>query len=617
MVQELSMEGNAIAFSTDGRLLAIASGDTLRLTEPLVRGEGLRFEAGFAVDDVAFTPEGNLLAAGPENFAIWDPQSGELIAEQSLAATRATRISHGGDRVLAFVYPTTVDIYETTQGFYLDSIDVPPADGNPLLAVSPDLSEFAFFLYVPTEYQLQFRDLLTGASLRGFAPNLDRAVAAYSSDGRILALAGPGGLLLVSPIANNVLAEERGVGRASAVAVTADGTLVAVGIENGVVRLWGAISPPTPTPLPTSTLLPPILQSISLNAAPSVSVALPLDLRTPSSTTVSSLQVLERLHVAPGAAFQAYPDSSRAIISTRLLEPIPGIPLLGDAGCADQVTLHQVLDLASGATSSTLQVTGWPAVWDRRGERLVTACQSAGGTRFQVFDTQGLEVGHLDVAASDYDGGGFQVSDGAQRIASQPREGRGPALYVWSVEEGVRLLEVRGGRGMVLSSDGRSVFVFEGWNVDVFTENDRHFFYDHVGGWPYVLRLEVPSGAPSWLQTQAVAQGSAPRFIVEGPSAMLALGPVAGLWDLEEEEGFVPSSPPMVGAAAFSPDGLLVVFSQEYGNGIVLYFYTADGRHRATLAVDGARGNTVGFCLEGRALWVGSSETVFLGLPGS
>jgi hypothetical protein len=318
-----------------------------------------------------------------------------------------------------------------------------------------------------------------------------------------------------------------------------------------------------------------------------------------------------------GGAFRAVANSTRAILTTRLTAPLADLALVGDQGCDDEISLHQVLDLATGTTLASFQVTGWPQVWDRPGERLVAACRTSEGTRFQVVDANGTEVASLAVGPSDYDGGGFQISDGAGRIAFQPREGRGPALVVWSLEEGTSLLEIRGGRGMVLSGDGRSVFVFEGWDVDVFLRDGRHFFYDHRGGWPYILRLEVPSGAPSWLQTRGVAHNvRIPTFIVESPSAMLAMGPQASLWNLVSETGFVPASEPTVDSAAFSPDGALVVFSRESGSETILYVFTADGRDRATLEVEGARGEGVGFCLDGRAIWVGSSETVFLGLPG-
>ncbi|MCJ7708290.1 MAG: hypothetical protein MUO38_11815 [Anaerolineales bacterium] len=629
LVQEFASNASAVAFSADGELLAIASGSQVEVFRPegsaevrILGGEGgppeLELAAPTAMDHLAFTQDGRLVGAGQSEMLVWDSHSGAVIAEEGLGAAVDSLLSMNGELLVTYVYPGRVDVRETTQGFFLRSISIGTSEytGN-MLAISPDQAELVTYAPASGQSETRFWSLENGEGVRAFQLGLSDPVAAYAADGNILALSRGAGLVLLSPRINLVLDELAGrIGNVTAVAVSPGGETVASGTAVGSVFLWGVVPPRAPTPVPTATSMEPSVPAVSRSAPPVIRVSLPEALRVPSGLNIPNAVVLGRLDLQEGSRFQAFPNSQRAVVTTILLGAIPGVELMGDPACESAIHLEQVLDLASGRVSAMFQVRGSPVVWDPTGERLVAACRGEEGTSFQVLDANGAPVARLEVDPEAYDGGPLLVSNNAERVAFQPAVGPGPGLAVWSVVSGEKLLSLEGGRGFWLAPDGEDVYAIPGGLNDVYVtvQGGQRFLYTDLNGRAQILRVEVPSGAPTWAIGTYSWEGP-PSFLDFGGNDLVVYGPMVGFWYLDENRVFDSSFSGSVFGAVVSPDGRLVVFVDWGSGGMQLHFFERDGRFRITVPVPEAYGVEFGFCLEGRALWVGSQNTAFLGVP--
>ena len=632
LIQEFAQGAEAVAFSADGRLLAIASGSQVEVFRPegsaevrILGGEGsppeLELTAPSAIDHLAFTQDGRLVGAGQNEMLVWDSRSGAVIAQTDLGAAVDSLLSMDGELLVTYVYPGRVDVRETTQGFFLRSISIDTGEytGN-MLAISPDLEELVTYAMVSGrswESDFHFWSLRTGEEIRAMRLLLSNPVAAYSGDGNILAISGGAGATLLSPRINLVIGElsARG-GDVSAIAVSPGGETVAGGTASGLISLWGAIPPRVPTPVPTATSMEPYQFVSAVNAPPSLRVALSQDLRVPGGLNVPNIVVLDRLHVPEGARFRAFPDSRRGVVTTVLRAALPGIEIVGDPICDGPVRLQQVLRLSDATVTATFQVLGDQVVWDSTGERLVSVCRRDEGASFQVLDATGSLVSSLVVDRDSYDGGPIQVSDNAEMLAFQPAVGPGPSLAVWSTTGAQEVLRLEGGSGFWLAPSGTAVYGLLGHAGEIYVtvQSGQRFLYTSLEGWADILQIAVPSGAPTGSISSTTWAGP-PGYLGFGDDDLVAFGPVVGLWYLDENRVFDPSFGERVASAAFSPDGRLVVFASWSGDAVRLHFFERDGRFRITIPVSDVSGQGFGFCLEGRALWVGTEDTAFLGVP--
>jgi len=268
-----SLEGSGpLAFSADGRLLAVARSDgRIGLWEP-TRGR-LHLEIPGrpgGVNALDFSSDGRRLAAADSDGTtrIWNVEAGRLIRKLlgheaavrsvAYAPTRSFVATAGDDGYLL--------VFDTALGKLHEEVEIPgvqrllySGDGTQLaaaapgqtivvpsgrrrrglgLCISPDSKRIVQRL---PGWPLQVHDLRSGELVAQVGVP-DATAAAFSPDGAVLAAAGPDGRLVFSDPASGdrlrVLPAEGG--RVLALAYAPDGILLAVARRDGGVRIRDA-----------------------------------------------------------------------------------------------------------------------------------------------------------------------------------------------------------------------------------------------------------------------------------------------------------------------------------------------------------------------------------------
>jgi WD40 repeat protein len=238
--------GGRVAWSPDGRLLALARSDDEICSRDAATGAVVRTLAGTeGCHAVAFSPDGKLLAVGDSynrwesnaqgRVLVWETATGRLVrtfkGHGKLVTSVAfspdgRRLASGGDGAC---------VWDLASGKQVRRF---PGSGNftYALAFSPDGREL-----VAGGKEAVVWDLSSGEELcrRGGRHRWVAAVA-LSPDGRLLATAGEDGLVRLWDFAGGAeLAALAGhLGRAYAVAFSPDGQTLASGGEDTTVLLW-------------------------------------------------------------------------------------------------------------------------------------------------------------------------------------------------------------------------------------------------------------------------------------------------------------------------------------------------------------------------------------------
>lgn len=188
---------SSLAFSPNGRLLAGASRDTVRLWEPTT-GEEVRSLPGGATS-VAFSQEGMLVGAGSpistdEPLRLWDVETGQLVRTLISHNPRRVAFSPNGWRLVSVGEAAgdhTVQLWDarsgellwarTQQGF-IQSVVFSP-DGVHLASSDDD-------------GKVRLRDVQTGEEQQAFTGSGSTCWAlAFQPDGDVLAGAGGDGVV--------------------------------------------------------------------------------------------------------------------------------------------------------------------------------------------------------------------------------------------------------------------------------------------------------------------------------------------------------------------------------------------------------------------------------------
>jgi WD40 repeat protein len=199
------LEGDLLALSPDGNLLAVRTDGLIRIWDVTSKKEQVRLAGSMGARSVVFAPDGRTLASGHDDGAVrtWGPVTGE---------PRTSCLGH--------------------------------ENGVLSVAFSPDGKTLATS---GSDKTVRLWDIGTGKKLScySFRGNGIGHVA-FSPDGHTLAVVSGPGLQVIDPKTGRVLASLRGHRSVLALAFSPDGTQLATVSLDGTVKLWNAPQAKTP-----------------------------------------------------------------------------------------------------------------------------------------------------------------------------------------------------------------------------------------------------------------------------------------------------------------------------------------------------------------------------------
>ncbi len=287
----------SVAFSPNGKILAVDDGGTVKLWD-LTTGAELRTIETGSVNSVAFSPDGKILACGStKGRRLWDVLNGaELVPLKGDSCNVVSlAFSPDGKTFASGCYEGILKVWDISTGaelqtlkgqFEINSVVFLP-DGTILatdetsgikkarlwnLSTGAELRTFKIdndvksvalsrdgkFLAGGTDRTVKLWDVSTGLELRtlkGSAAWIQSIV--FSPDARTIASGSPDGTVRLSDVSTGMELRtlKGGSGWVESIAFSPDGRTLASGSSNGTVHLWDMLSDADPSTLKTKFVL--------------------------------------------------------------------------------------------------------------------------------------------------------------------------------------------------------------------------------------------------------------------------------------------------------------------------------------------------------------------------
>jgi WD40 repeat protein len=260
---------NGVAIAPDGKTLAAGSNQSIRILD-LATGKEVRtltVNGGFS--SLAYSPDGKALGAADYSgrMQFWDPTTGNVVGQVMPAPGKGGLLPGGafsfsgdgryvavGSDNLAREEKTHVTVYEVAGGKQAAQVEVQP-NYNVRAVLSPDGKALATFgNYMSrnpaadrakvTEINgtVELWDPATGKALRTLRDETIYGIAhaAFSPDGKQLAVATHGGLVVWDLTTGKVLRRLAGRRNPAFLAYSPDGKVLAAGTILGTAQTWDA-----------------------------------------------------------------------------------------------------------------------------------------------------------------------------------------------------------------------------------------------------------------------------------------------------------------------------------------------------------------------------------------
>lgn len=239
-----SGEARCVAFSPDGALLALGSGNVAKIAD-VATGRVLRVLRGHqgVVTAIAYSPDGTVVAtaSGDWTARTWDTSTGvnQRTFHGHSDSVNSVAFSRGGSLIATASSDGTVRTWDAGTGAHRTTLTGHRGSVH-ALAFSPDS---ALIATASDDRAVRIWDVLTGARRSTLARHTgDVYGVAFSPDGTLLASASADGTARTWDPATG-LQRTTLAGHAKpvrAVAFSPDGSLIATASDDGTVRTWDA-----------------------------------------------------------------------------------------------------------------------------------------------------------------------------------------------------------------------------------------------------------------------------------------------------------------------------------------------------------------------------------------
>jgi WD40 repeat protein len=227
-----------LAFSHDGRVLASGSGGALHLWD-VATGRDLRAYPGHSSDvwSIAWSRDGRALLSAGEAIRLWEPLTGKELGKVTTSLRGISGLALAPDGKTLAAGSMNIFICDLTTRKELRQFS-PESRFTLNVVLSPD----GKFLASDGTEAIHLWDLATGTHLRQFGkPAHQLGSFSFSPDGKLLALADRDTVGLWD-VSSGKEVHQLPAQQACSVAFSPDGRVLACGGQDGMVRLWDALS---------------------------------------------------------------------------------------------------------------------------------------------------------------------------------------------------------------------------------------------------------------------------------------------------------------------------------------------------------------------------------------